>query len=340
MHTRVLYTAADKMGDLICNNYPMLFVMSRFGIPPGFGNKTIEQVCRQSNVHTSTFLAVVNLLIAGEQTSFNNLSLSCLVNYLHNSHSHFLDIRLPAIRKKLLKTLKTPLDSVDKAVLRFYDQYVEQVQTHMTYEEETVFPYVQSLLKGKQSGQYCIEIFSRQHDNIEAKLSDLKNILIKYYPTGNPHELNNVLFDIFACAQDLASHNYVEDNLFVPLITQWEQKDPDKRCGKRPQAKTYMRDTPQHSGSGSGSGSGGDTDQRSDTDQHNDTGELSKREKEVLTEIAKGYTNKEIADRLFISVHTVMTHRKNIMHKLKIHSLSGLTIYALLNNLVDPNQII
>ncbi|MFA5497079.1 MAG: helix-turn-helix transcriptional regulator [Bacteroidales bacterium] len=324
MHTRVLYTAADKMGDLICNNYPMLFVMSRFGIPPGFGNKTIEQVCRQSNVHTSTFLAVVNLLIAGEQTSFNNLSLSCLVNYLHNSHSHFLDIRLPAIRKKLLKTLKTPLDSVDKAVLRFYDQYVEQVQTHMTYEEETVFPYVQSLLKGKQSGQYCIEIFSRQHDNIEAKLSDLKNILIKYYPTGNPHELNNVLFDIFACAQDLASHNYVEDNLFVPLITQWEQKDPDKRCGERPPAKEIVSEK----------------EIVSDTLRAADTGELSKREKEVLTEIAKGYTNKEIADRLFISVHTVMTHRKNIMHKLKIHSLSGLTIYALLNNLVDPNQII
>ena len=324
MHTRVLYTATDKMGDLICNNYPMLFVMSRFGIPPGFGNKTIEQVCHQSNVHTSTFLAVVNLLIAGNQAPYNNLSLSCLVNYLHNSHSHFLDIRLPTIRKKLLKTLKTPLDSVGKAVLRFYDQYVEQVQTHMAYEEETVFPYVQSLLQGKQSGQYCIEIFSRQHDNIEAKLSDLKNILIKYYPTGNPHELNNVLFDIFACAQDLASHNYVEDNLFVPLIAQWEQRDPDKRCDERPPAKEIVSEK----------------EIVSDTLRAADTGELSKREKEVLTEIAKGYTNKEIADRLFISVHTVMTHRKNIMNKLKIHSLSGLTIYALLNNLVDPNQII
>ncbi|MFY9116090.1 MAG: helix-turn-helix transcriptional regulator [Bacteroidales bacterium] len=317
MHNRVLYTAADKMGDLIGSNYPMLFVMSRFGIHPGFGDKTIEQACRLHDVHTPTFLAVVNLLIAGSQTPYNNLSLSCLVKYLHNSHSHFLDIRLPAIRQQLLKILGTPPDTVGKAVLRFYDEYVEQVRTHMAYEEDTVFPYVRSLLEGAQSGPYCIEIFSRQHDNIEAKLSELKNILIKYYPTGNPHELNNVLFDIFACAQDLASHNYVEDHLFVPLITQWEQRESGKRCNERPHRRKHAPGI-----------------SRTTTDD-----ELSKREKEVLAEVAKGYTNKEIAERLYISVHTVMTHRKNITGKLNIHSLSGLTIYAILNHLVHPDQI-
>ncbi|MFA5444387.1 MAG: LuxR C-terminal-related transcriptional regulator [Bacteroidales bacterium] len=67
--------------------------------------------------------------------------------------------------------------------------------------------------------------------------------------------------------------------------------------------------------------------------------ELSKREKDIIVEVVKGLTNKQIADKLFISVHTVMTHRKNIASKLQIHSPSGLTIYAILNNLVDLDQV-
>ncbi|NLA16144.1 MAG: helix-turn-helix transcriptional regulator [Bacteroidales bacterium] len=301
------------MGDLICDNYPMLFVMSRFGILPGFGEKTIEEVCLQNNVHTQTFLSVVNMLISGKRDPHSEASLTCLVQYLHNSHSHFLDIRLPSIRKKLLKTLGTPIDRVSKAVIRFYDEYVEQVQNHMAYEEQTVFPYVRSLLQGDQSGDYCIRVFCNQHDSIETKLSELKNILIKYYPTGNPHELNNVLFDIFACAQDLASHNYIEDNLFVPMISRLEGRDLTGKCleskSKQRKEETSVKK------------------------------ELSKREKEVIVEVAKGLTNKEIADKLFISVHTVMTHRKNIAGKLQIHSPSGLTIYAILNNLVDLDDV-
>jgi DNA-binding CsgD family transcriptional regulator len=63
--------------------------------------------------------------------------------------------------------------------------------------------------------------------------------------------------------------------------------------------------------------------------------QLSHREIEVLTMVAQGYSNKQIADQLFISIHTVITHRKNITFKLGIKSIPGLTLYAALNNLVD-----
>ena len=62
---------------------------------------------------------------------------------------------------------------------------------------------------------------------------------------------------------------------------------------------------------------------------------LSNREKDVLRYIALGMTNKEVADKLFISVHTVVSHRKNITKKLDIHTVSGLTIYAVLNKIID-----
>ena len=67
--------------------------------------------------------------------------------------------------------------------------------------------------------------------------------------------------------------------------------------------------------------------------------ELSEREKTILTFIAKGFTNKEIAEKLFLSTHTVMTHRKNITAKLGIKTISGLTVYAILNNLVKMEEL-
>ena len=71
----------------------------------------------------------------------------------------------------------------------------------------------------------------------------------------------------------------------------------------------------------------------------NDTVELSNRETEVLVRVAKGMTNKDISEVLNISVHTVITHRKNIVKKTGIKSVSGLTVYALLNNLIDESEI-
>ena len=67
--------------------------------------------------------------------------------------------------------------------------------------------------------------------------------------------------------------------------------------------------------------------------------ELSAREKDVLIQVAMGLSNKEIADKLFISIHTVITHRKHITDKLGIKSISGLTVYAILNKLIDTDNI-
>ena len=71
----------------------------------------------------------------------------------------------------------------------------------------------------------------------------------------------------------------------------------------------------------------------------NDDVELSKRETDVLVAVAKGMMNKEIADQMNISIHTVISHRKNITRKTGIKSVSGLTVYALLNNLINENEL-
>ncbi|MDE5886096.1 MAG: response regulator transcription factor [Muribaculaceae bacterium] len=66
---------------------------------------------------------------------------------------------------------------------------------------------------------------------------------------------------------------------------------------------------------------------------------LSNREKEIISHVVRGLTNQEIADKLFLSIHTVITHRRNIARKLEIHSATGLTIYAIVNKIVDIADI-
>lgn len=76
-----------------------------------------------------------------------------------------------------------------------------------------------------------------------------------------------------------------------------------------------------------------------DGDSQGDGEGLTKREVSVLVLVAEGFMNKEIADKLNVSVHTVISHRKNITRKTGIKSVAGLTIYAMVNNLIDSKSL-
>lgn len=222
MYKQGKYTETDKMSDLICENYPMVLVMSRFGIDLGFGEKNIGDVCRQNGVDSHTFLTVVNFLTEENPATVGSisthLSLGSLITYLHNAHDYFLNFRLPHIRRKLTEAITGCPDDIVFVITKFFDDYAWEVNKHMSYEEKTVFPYVRNLLNGVKDPKYNITIFRKRHDQIEMKIVELKNILLKYYPGPDNYLLNSVLFDIFATEQDLASHNRVEDYLFVPAI--------------------------------------------------------------------------------------------------------------------------
>ena len=148
MHRLGKYTASDRMSDLVCGNYHILLIMSRFGIALGFGDRTVDEVCCQSGVDTATFLAVVNLLYDEGTTTVDcrNVSLEAFLRYLHNSHDYFLQYRLPDIRRKLSEAVACGRDGIAEAIIRFFDDYAAEVHKHMMYEEETVFPYVRQLL--------------------------------------------------------------------------------------------------------------------------------------------------------------------------------------------------
>lgn len=226
MHKIGRYGETDKMSDLVADHYSMLLVMHRFGIAMGIGEKNIREVCRLNGVDCDTFLTVVNFLL-DENGMLPNvskcLSVETLTDYLQRSHDYFLNFRLPHIRRKLKEAIAGCPDDVAFVILKFFDEYASEVNKHMQYEEKIVFPYVRSLVRGEKGLKYNIGIFRKKHDQIDLKLNELKNILIKYYPGPSSNLLNSVLFDIFSCEKDLASHCMMEDRLFVPAILEIEK---------------------------------------------------------------------------------------------------------------------
>ena len=321
MSKRHTYIPTDKMSDIICDNYSLLQVMSRFGLPLGFGDYSVEEVCQTHQVDCATFLAVANFINKGHArplVSLEEISIKSLITYLKNAHHYFLDFQLPTIRRKLLEAIDCSMDNeVTFLILKFFDVYVQEVRKHMSYEDMNVFTYVENLLNGEKDKDYNIGMFIRHHDHIDDKMTELKNIIIKYYPdTKKAYLMNAVLFDIFNCEKDLASHNQVEDYLFVPAVLQLEHE-------VEIQASTYKR-----------------VEKTTDKQEEKQvTDDLSQREKEIITCVVKGMANKEIAEHLYISIHTVITHRRNIARKLQIHSPTLLTVYAIVNKLVDISEV-
>lgn len=316
MKNHKIYEPDDKLISIIKDNYNTLQSLGSFGINLGFGDKTVKEVCESQGVDTYTFLAVINFTINGYHNFEDTvrLSIPTLMQYLKASHVYYLDFELPYIRRALVDALDEN-DNLARLILKLFDEYAHSIRKHMQYEEKTVFPYVEELAKGNASPNFDIETFSKHHTQIDQKLSELKNIIIKYLPSDGlrNNQLTAALYEIYNCEQWLKEHADVEDEIFIPVIRSLERKTKQSDVSQK--ISNMINNSP---------GS-----------QEN----LSGREKDVIIALVQGMTNKEIADHLCISINTVITHRRNIARKLQIHSPAGLTIYAIVNNLVDISSV-
>ncbi len=315
------YKANDSLAELISDDFKLLQVLSRFGIALGFGDKSVDQVCKENNVDADTFIAVCNFISQGTKPSFDeftSLNVSSLLTYLRNSHSFFLEFMLPSIRREFVDSVDcSTRNEIGFLILKFFDDYVAEIAKHQTYESDHFFNYVEGLLQGKRKADVCLANFEndhihKDHDKLIAqKMTDLKNIIIRYCPTSSHKEqLNDALLHLFEFETDLNSHTQLEDTIFIPVVSLLE-------------SQVDINDNKE--------------DSISEVPLEKDA--LSEREKEIITGVVKGQTNKEIADHLCISIHTVLTHRRNIARKLAIHSPAGLVIYAIVNQIVSIEDI-
>lgn len=309
------YLPTHSMRDLIRDNAMLLPAISRFDIAFGFGDASVVEVCKKNGVDVKTFLCVCNLLSGNEYLS-TDVSLKPLMVYLRRAHSSFLDVQFPRIRAYLIDAVNHS-ESYEQALMlmRFYDEYVDEVRRHMVHENDIIFNYADNLNQGRVTQDFRIANYSVSHVDTAHKLKELKDIFIYHFKQKENMRLSGALFEIIMCERDLMLHFEVESRLFIPAVELLESKLKHimpKNVAVNGNAGNIIEKVPDL---------------------------LSDREKDIVRGVARGKSNKEIASDLFISVHTVATHRRNICSKLGIHSPAGLVIYAIINHIVDIDDV-
>ena len=308
------YSGKMKVADLIEANYRLLGVLARVGIDGSFGEKTISEVCIQSGLDPDTIILLCEVYSSPDFKPSMEVLRRChvgdVLRYLHQSHDYYLSRALVEMEEATGQLLAPCPERRRQVVWDFFRGYKTELENHFAFEEQEVIPYVQDLIIGTHRGTFCIDRFEENHSNIDEKLSDFKNLVMKSLPPECDRSSRiSLLLKIFALQEDLKCHTYIEDSVLVPMVR--------------------LLENPHHSREGVAASEKADTERQ----------ELSDREKEILVSVAQGLLNKEIADKHNISINTVITHRKNITRKIGIKTVAGLTVYAILNNLIDINAI-
>ena len=312
-----MVSSTSHLADVVNANPGILSVLERLNIRLGFHEATIEDICKRYGLSENLVLSIFNIYNnSADQPQADSLSkedMSRLIAYLQTSHEYYSRKSFPALHDKIHRLLKEGDQNNAKIINRFYDDYSDEMRHHFIFEENIVFPFLKDLLEKEEerAAPFDLQLFSENHTNIEEKLSDLKNTILKYLPDSySPSLRTEILKDIYSIEEDLKKHTAIEDKLLLPAISSLVHKNSSEKGGtNNPESEA------EHASS------------------------LSEREKDIVAEVAKGLTNKEIADKLNLSIHTVTTHRKNISRKTGINSISGITVYAIINKLVDLNDL-
>lgn len=230
-----------KMAEIIHLNYHLLPIISRFGINLGFGDKNVEQVCKEYSIDINFFLEIVNSFHLKSYFPKKNLQgfpLKLIIDYLRKSHDHYLHTKIPriaALLDQLSKYTPASISGTLQLIDTFFNGYRNELTNHIQREEEKVYPYVfaveQVYISKKPNHEivgkirdYSIEVFKMEHDNIEDKLFDLKNLLIKYLPGPVDADLSNsILVELFRLESDISDHTRIENKVLVPKVSYMEK---------------------------------------------------------------------------------------------------------------------
>jgi len=305
------YSASMKMSELLEKDHHLLEVLSRLGMTGSIGESRVEDLCLSHDIDPLSFVLLCNVYSFPDYTpsedELSRADLRVVLMYLHNSHGFYVSRALPALEKQL-EELIAPCQPKQKAVIRkFLADYCRELEGHFSAEEEEILPYVEKLLDVRMPCEGGIEHFDDNHESINEKLGDFKSIVMNSLPAECDDYLRmQLLRTTFELQNDFAGHARVEESLLTPMVRFIEDPAEPKS---------------------------GQSSRRRDPD------ELSDREKEILVSVARGMLNKEIADQYSISIYTVISHRKNITRKTGIKTVAGLTVYALLNDLIDINSV-
>ncbi len=218
-----------KIADMI-GAYPnLLLLLPRFGMKLGFGECNIKDVCKKHDISPIFFMLVCRAYtepnFLPSKADIMSVSMKDMMAYLKSSHRYYTNMRLPHIERHLTSVIKACEPILGKTLNNFFEEYKSEITKHFDYEEKTVFPYIESLLAGSHIKGYSIAQFKKNHSNIEDKLTDLLNILLKYLPSDIDEENRiDLSLHIIELSSDLRSHSVVEEHILMPFVENIEKQ--------------------------------------------------------------------------------------------------------------------
>lgn len=313
------FKPTDRFFQIMECDYRLMQVVARFNITMGYADKSVSEVCHMHGVDVHTFLAVINQVVyilsaSSKKVSLELVNMGSLLEYLKRTHAYLMEYQLPRMRKTLFTAMDCSLQNeVAFLLVKYFDMYVAEVQSHVAQEEQEVFAYAESLMNGSYVEEEK-QVTHRHNEDFVANLHELIQMFLQYYPQeGINEELNDVVYNLYRIEEDIRIHCQIEDEMLLPLVRKLERRRMSQHKQTDKGGKDAMTD--------------------------NVSKMLSDREQAIAVCVAKGLSNKEIADQLHISFNTVTTHRRNIARKLNIHSAAGIAIFCVVNKLVKLEEI-
>lgn len=250
MYYPELITKDQELANLIHTDIELLSLLRRFNIKLGVGNQSIEEVCKSKGINVDFFLEIVNIFYSKNYfptAKLQSFSISLIVNFLKESHIYYNEEMIPAIEELIHQLVWTgdEHERNHKILKKFFNEYLKEVKTHTEQEEETVYPYTvfieESCMENKnidecykKMQEYSITNYAEEHNNIEEKLTDLKNIIIKYLPPSENQDVAyRILHKLYKLEKDLNHHASIEEKILVPKILEMEKKLKEINSSKK-----------------------------------------------------------------------------------------------------------
>lgn len=222
------FSKSMKLADMIHTDYRLLYVLPRFGIRLGFGDTTVADICAKSGVDADVFVLICNIYafddLLPKLHEMDHVSLAGIMSYLKQSHTDYLHKRIPHIVTHIESLAEEAQERQRDIIRQFCESYKKEVVEHFDYEEETVFPYIESLIAGAPDQRYTIHEFLENHTNIDDKLHDLKNIIMKYVHTSDEDAQRDLLIDVYMLEDDLERHTTIEEKILAALAETIERR--------------------------------------------------------------------------------------------------------------------
>ncbi len=210
-----------KMADMIASNYDLILMLPRFGIPLGFGERSVKEVCRENGVDENFFLTVCNIYsfddFRPDDEEMARIDSRMVVEHLQASHRYYIEDRLPHLQHHLDHIADSAGEQSAVVLKKYFADYCKEVREHVRREEKNLGLMLDNLCSKECSKRAASDSYVKSHDNIKDKLNDLTQIILKYIPGERLNEeMMELVFDIMQLSRDLEKHAEIEEMLLLP----------------------------------------------------------------------------------------------------------------------------